>query len=131
MALGVNRAQVKTESRADWCILLLGAAERYWMGAVRHWWSTVSLLAGILVAEVGLAGFLLPNHFIDGGVTGASMLLAQLSGLPLPVLLVAVNVPFVLMGYRHIGRTFAVKSSLAIIGLALCLALIPSPVATG
>ena len=83
---------------------------------VRHLWSTLSLLIGVLVAALGLASFLLPNHFIDGGVTGVSMLLARLSGIPLPVLLIVVNAPFVLVAYGHVGRVFAVKSSLAIIG---------------
>ena len=100
------------------------------MGSVRHLVSAVYLLTGILVSAMGLSSFLLPNHFIDGGVTGVSMLLANLSGIPLSVLLVVLNIPFVGVGYRHIGRAFAVKSSLAIVGHALCLALIPFPVAT-
>ncbi len=100
------------------------------MGSVRHLVSAVYLLTGILVSAMGLSSFLLPNYFIDGGVTGISMLLAKLSGVPLSVLLVVLNIPFVGVGYRHIGRAFAVKSSLAIVGHALCLALIPFPVAT-
>lgn len=96
----------------------------------RHIGSILSLLAGVLSAAVGLTSFLLPNHFIDGGVTGLSMLLARLSPVPLPVLLVAVNAPFVLVAYRHVGRAFAIKSALAILGLTLCLALIPFPAAT-
>src|SRR5260221_153908 len=100
------------------------------MGPVRHLGSAIYLLAGVLVSAMGLTSFLLPNHFIDGGVTGVSMLLADLTRLPLPVLLVVMNAPFVAVGYRHIGRAFAVKSSLAIVGHALCLAIIPFPVAT-
>jgi uncharacterized membrane-anchored protein YitT (DUF2179 family) len=97
---------------------------------IRHVWSALSLLGGVVVAALGLGGFLLPNHFIDGGVTGVSMLLARLLGIPLSILLVVVNAPFVLVGYRYIGSAFAVKSSLAIFALALCLALVPFPVAT-
>ncbi len=89
-----------------------------------------SIGIGAVTAGLGLNGFLLPNHFIDGGVTGVSMLLATLSGVPLPVLLLIVNAPFVAVGYRHIGKPFAVKSALAISGLALCLALIPYPTVT-
>lgn len=88
------------------------------------------LVAGTLVAALGIASFLLPNHFIDGGVTGISMLAASFLGVPLAVPLVLVNAPFVAMGYFHIGKAFAVKSSLAILGLALCLVFIPFPVAT-
>jgi uncharacterized membrane-anchored protein YitT (DUF2179 family) len=88
------------------------------------------LIAGIIVANIGLTGFLLPNHFIDGGVTGISMLLAALTKFPLAVMLVLVNAPFVLVGYWYVGKMFALKSSLAIILLAACIALIPCPEAT-
>lgn len=88
------------------------------------------LLLGTLVAGVGLASFLLPNQFIDGGVTGISMLFSRLFGWPLSGLLIAVNIPFVIFGHRQIGRTFAIKSALAIAALALWLVLIPFPVAT-
>ena len=92
--------------------------------------SWLLLVTGTMVAGLGLGSFLLPNHFIDGGVTGISMLLASLTGIPLAVLLVLVNAPFVLIGYRHIGRDFAVKSLVTIVGLAVCLLLIHFPVAT-
>ena len=100
------------------------------MSAVRHFWGAAELAAGVVVAAMGLASFLLPVHFIDGGVTGVSMLLAKWSGLPLPLLLAAVNVPFVVVGYRHVGKSFAARSAVAILGQALCLTLIPFPVAT-
>jgi uncharacterized membrane-anchored protein YitT (DUF2179 family) len=75
-------------------------------------------------------GFLLPSHFIDGGVTGVSMLVSALSGASLPLLILLINAPFIIVGYRHIGRVFALKSALAIVGLALCIAFLPYPVAT-
>ena len=92
--------------------------------------SVISLIAGALVAGLGLASFLQPNHFIDGGVTGISMLLADIFGLPLALLLVVVNMPFIALGYQHIGRTFAIKSFLSILGLAVGLLVIPYPAAT-
>src|SRR5262245_47161308 len=100
------------------------------MKIAQHLGSALSLVAGILVAGMGLARFLLPNHFIDGGVTGVAMLLAQLLNVALAVLLVVVNAPFVIVGYRHIGGAFAVRSSLAILGLAGVLVALPFPVAT-
>ena len=65
------------------------------MGVVRHLLSALSLVAGTLVAGLGLASFLLPNHFIDGGVTGISMLLAKTTPLSLSILLPVVNLPFI------------------------------------
>jgi uncharacterized membrane-anchored protein YitT (DUF2179 family) len=88
------------------------------------------LIVGALVAALGIDGFLLPNHFIDGGVTGISMLLAQWTRLPLALFLIALNSPFLLMGYRQIGRTFAVKSAMAIVALAIAVEVIPFPKAT-
>lgn len=85
------------------------------------------ILCGILSAGMGLKGFLLSSHFIDGGVTGISMLLAQVFGWPLSVLLLLINLPFLALGYRQVGRTFAIKSALAMAGLALCLAAVPFP----
>jgi uncharacterized membrane-anchored protein YitT (DUF2179 family) len=85
------------------------------------------IICGIFAAGMGLKGFLLSSHFIDGGVTGISMLLAQLFGWPLSVLLLAINLPFLALGYRQVGRGFAVRSALAMAGLALCLAVVPFP----
>ena len=87
----------------------------------------VFILAGILSAGMGIHGFLLSSRFIDGGVTGISMLLAKVLGLPLPALILAINLPFILLGYRQIGRAFAIRSATAILGLSLCLATIHYP----
>jgi uncharacterized membrane-anchored protein YitT (DUF2179 family) len=85
------------------------------------------ILAGILSAGFGLKGFLLPNEFLDGGATGISLLLAELTGIQLPILLVIINAPFILLGFNLISKQFAVKTSLAIIGLAICVAFLPYP----
>ncbi len=92
--------------------------------------STLYIVCGALAAGLGLKGFLLPSQFIDGGVTGISMLIAQLSGVPLALLLLLVNAPFVFIGWRQIGKDFAVKSLLAIAGLSVCLAVVPYPQVT-
>ena len=76
------------------------------------------ILLGILSAGLGLKGFLLPSGFIDGGVTGVSLLLAGVTSLPLAFWLPVINVPFVILGYRHLGAAFAVRSALAIGALA-------------
>lgn len=89
--------------------------------------NTAFVILGILSAGFGLKGFLLSSRFIDGGVTGVSMLIAALSRVPLWVPILLLNLPFVLVGYRQIGRMFALKSALAIAGLALVLGLIHYP----
>jgi uncharacterized membrane-anchored protein YitT (DUF2179 family) len=87
----------------------------------------VFILLGILSASLGIRGFLLSSHFIDGGVTGISMLASAVTGTPLSIWIVVVNLPFVAIGYRQIGRAFAIRSLLGIGGLSVALATIPIP----
>jgi uncharacterized membrane-anchored protein YitT (DUF2179 family) len=87
----------------------------------------VLIVIGIFLAAMGLKGFLLSSHFIDGGVTGISMLVADVSGVPLAILIFIINVPFLFLGLRQMGVSFAIKSSLAILGLALCIFFVPFP----
>lgn len=93
----------------------------------REAFNAALIICGILSAGLGLKGFLLSSRFIDGGVTGISMLLANILGLPLSILLLVINLPFVALGYRQIGKVFAVKSALAIAGLSLCLEFVKFP----
>lgn len=88
---------------------------------------TILIIAGIFCVAMGLKGFLLSSHFIDGGVTGVSMLLAHLTGWSLSIMLPLFNLPFLVLGYYQIGRDFAIKSALGIAGLALCIAVVPFP----
>jgi uncharacterized membrane-anchored protein YitT (DUF2179 family) len=87
----------------------------------------VLIVLGILSAGLGLKGFLLSSHFIDGGVTGVSMLISSVLGWPLSILILVINLPFIALGYRQIGKGFAIKSMLAITGLSLCLAFVKYP----
>ncbi len=85
------------------------------------------IVLGIFSAGMGLKGFLMSSYFIDGGVTGISMLLSKVLGVPLPILILLINLPFIALGYRQIGGRFAFKSTLAIAGLAVCIALVEFP----
>lgn len=82
---------------------------------------------GIFSAAFGFKGFLLTNHFIDGGATGISLLISALTSIPLFILLICINIPFIILGYNIIGRTFAIKTMLAISGLALVVATVTFP----
>ncbi len=85
---------------------------------------------GIFSAAFGLESFLLPSNFIDGGATGISLLISELADVPLYYLLIVINIPFVLLGLKIIGQQFAIKTGLAIIGLALCVAFVHFPEVT-
>jgi uncharacterized membrane-anchored protein YitT (DUF2179 family) len=80
---------------------------------------TIFILIGIVSASFGLKGFLLPNLFIDGGAMGISLLISETTNVSLSILIVAINLPFLLLGYSQIGKQFALKSIIAIIGLAV------------
>jgi uncharacterized membrane-anchored protein YitT (DUF2179 family) len=88
------------------------------------------LITGVAAAAFGLESFLLPNHFIDGGVTGISLLLVEVTGWRLSILLVIVNLPFLILARVVIGRRFAIKTAVAIALLALALFLINFPEVT-
>ncbi|SHG51105.1 YitT family protein [Flagellimonas flava] len=88
------------------------------------------IVTGIFSAAFGLESFLLPNRFIDGGVTGISLLVSEVTAAPLWMLIVLINLPFMFMAYKVIGKQFALKTVVAILGLALTLALIEFPEVT-
>lgn len=82
---------------------------------------------GIGLASFGFKGFLLTNHFIDGGATGISLLLNAITKVPLYLLIIGINIPFIFLGYLTLGRAFAIKTALAITGLSLVLATVHFP----
>jgi len=88
------------------------------------------LSLGVLSAGFGLESFLIPNKFIDGGATGISLLLSEITAYSLPLFLVLVNIPFILLGFNQLGKWFVIKTILAIIGLAICVTVVPYPVIT-
>jgi uncharacterized membrane-anchored protein YitT (DUF2179 family) len=88
------------------------------------------VLLGVVSAGFGLKGFLLPNQFVDGGATGISLLINQTTGISLSLLLILVNIPFMVLGYTQIGKSFGVKTIIAILCLATTVAFVPYPVVT-
>lgn len=87
----------------------------------------ILITIGIFSASFGLKGFLLTNQFIDGGATGVSLLISALTTAPLYLLIICINIPFVIMGYRILGKQFAIKTLLAITGLSLVVANVTFP----
>lgn len=87
----------------------------------------ILIIIGIFSAAFGFKGFLLTNHFIDGGATGIALLISALSAVPLYILIICVNIPFIILGYKIMGRQFAIKTALAITGLSICLATVTFP----
>lgn len=90
----------------------------------------ILMLLGILSAGFGLKGFLMPNGLIDGGVMGISLLINKETVLPLSLLIVVINLPFILLGWHQISKIFSLKSIIAISLLALAVAVFPYPTVT-
>lgn len=91
---------------------------------------TLFILLGIFSASIGLKGFLLPNGFFDGGAMGISLLLHHFVKIELSIFIIAINIPFVLLGYKQISHEFAIKSAVAIFLLAIAIHLVSVPVFT-
>lgn len=82
---------------------------------------------GVLSAAFALEGFLLPNGFLDGGATGIALLVNRLSGIPFPVLLIGINIPFLVLAYRLVNPRFALRVTLTIVSLAVVTVLVDFP----
>jgi uncharacterized membrane-anchored protein YitT (DUF2179 family) len=93
----------------------------------RQFKDLVLITVGIFSASFGFKGFLLTNHFIDGGATGISLLISELTQIPLYILIICVNIPFIILAYNVIGKQFAIKSAIAIAGLSFVLAKVTFP----
>lgn len=85
------------------------------------------ILTGIFSAAFGLKSFLLPNLFIDGGAMGITLLLTEVLKTHFAMTVILVNAPFILLGYKVIGKQFAIKTTLAIVVLALVMSTISFP----
>ncbi|MCH4553713.1 YitT family protein [Aestuariibaculum lutulentum] len=90
----------------------------------------IFIIIGVFSAGFGLKGFLLPNHFIDGGATGISLLLNHVTSLDLSIFLILVNLPFLILASKTISLKFAIKSIAAIAFLAFVVHFIDYPTIT-
>ncbi|WP_454803297.1 YitT family protein [Mucilaginibacter phyllosphaerae] len=88
---------------------------------------TFYTIAGILFCGFALKSFLIPNAFFDGGVTGISLLIHELYHFNIAYVIILANIPFIIMGALQVNKTFALRTMMAIIGLALCLLYLPYP----
>jgi len=106
------------------------SAQKLRFKATHYLRDAMQITMGVLSAGFGLKGFLMPNGFVDGGVMGISLLTNHETAFPLSILIIIINMPFLMLGYRQLGRSFSIRSILAITALALAVALVPYPVVT-
>ena len=88
------------------------------------------LIIGVFSASFGLKGFLLPSSFIDGGVTGISLIGTELTNAPLSILIFVFNLPFIVIAFIAIGKRFAIKSIIGILLLSIVVHFVTFPIVT-
>jgi uncharacterized membrane-anchored protein YitT (DUF2179 family) len=74
----------------------------------------IFITIGAILVSIGLEIFLIPNHVIDGGIVGVSIILSHLTGWKLGLFLFFLNIPFLFLGYKQIGKTFALSTFLGV-----------------
>jgi len=79
----------------------------------------ISIVIGSLLVAIGLEIFLIPNSIVDGGVIGISIIASHLTKLPLGLFIIALNLPFLIIGYNYIGKTFTLSTLFAVVCLAI------------
>ncbi|MFB6341609.1 YitT family protein [Saccharicrinis sp. FJH62] len=92
--------------------------------------SMLTTIIGIFISVVALKGFMIPNKFLDGGVTAVSILFNLVFKINFSILLIVINLPFIYLGYRKIGKTFAVQSLMAILLMAVLMLVLNIPTVT-
>jgi uncharacterized membrane-anchored protein YitT (DUF2179 family) len=87
----------------------------------------IYLVLGVISASFALKSFLVPNHFLDGGVTGISLLLHEVYHWNLGIVLLVLNIPFIVLAYFQIGKHFAIRSFLTILLIIVTIYFVPFP----
>jgi uncharacterized membrane-anchored protein YitT (DUF2179 family) len=87
-------------------------------------------VAGVLLSAYALKGFLVPNLFLGGGITGISILINGFFGFSFPIILVLANLPLIIIGKYLVGKRFAIKTLACVVALALMMEFVPFPIAT-
>ena len=81
----------------------------------------IILTVGTIIAAAALELFLIPNNILDGGVTGISIIIYKMTNIPLSFLVVALNIPFIYIGYRNLGKLFLVRAVYSMLSFSLFL----------
>jgi uncharacterized membrane-anchored protein YitT (DUF2179 family)/HD superfamily phosphodiesterase len=94
------------------------------------WGDIILIVAGVIITSFALKGFLVPNHFFDGGVTGISLLIHEVYHFNLAYVIVLANIPFILLSVRSVSKGFALKTFFCVVLLGICLLYPDFPVIT-
>jgi len=82
-------------------------------------WEFFQLAIAIVLASIGLKAFLLPNGFLDGGVTGISILLNKITGFEISIILPFISIPFFVIGWFTVSKRIVIRSLISVLILSL------------
>jgi uncharacterized membrane-anchored protein YitT (DUF2179 family) len=94
---------------------MIKKAEKIWSILIR----ILLILIGASLSSIGLEIFLVPNNIIDGGIVGISMISSHLTNIPLGAFTFILNIPFFMIGYKQIGKSFVLSTIFAVICLSI------------
>lgn len=77
------------------------------------------VIFGVLLIAISVVIFFVPNNFTTGGTPGAALLLHKLTGFSIGSMVIAINIPLLIWGYKYLGKRFAIRTIFAIILISL------------
>lgn len=104
--------------------------KHYKFSLFKSWQDAVLILLGVIIAGFGLKGFLVPNDFFDGGISGVSLLIHKIFRFNLAYVVALANLPFIILGKVIVDYSFAIKTAICIALLSICIYVIPYPTIT-
>ncbi|RAJ13420.1 YitT family protein [Olleya aquimaris] len=110
--------------------MTLSISESINLKAIFSFKSLLWKLFGVTFAVIAIKGFMIPNHFLDGGLLGISILIHEFYHINVGYPLIILNIPFVILGYKKIGKNFAVHSLLSLLFLGIIISFLPVPTVT-
>ena len=88
--------------------------------------SYILIILGAMLAAYSLDTFLIPNNILDGGVTGISIIISKVFSIPISLLVILINIPFVYVGYRNLGKNFLIRTIIAMLTFSIALSFFES-----
>ncbi len=88
--------------------------------------SYILIILGAMLAAYSLDTFLIPNNILDGGVTGISIIISKVFSIPISLLVILINIPFVYVGYRNLGKNFLIRTIIAMLTFSISLSFFES-----
>ena len=88
--------------------------------------SYIIIILAATLAAYSLDTFLIPNNILDGGVTGISIIISKVFSIPISLLVILINIPFVYVGYRNLGKNFLIRTIIAMLTFSIALSFFES-----